>query len=378
MKSFEPGRILVFRPGYLGDTLVALPAFWAIRNKFPRAHIAFLSNADPNNPHYVSARNVLPEHGLFDSWITYSNQTDLMTAARELWRLAAEIRSGRYDALFYLMHSRRTPWQIRRDSWFFRLAGIRRILCTGYAKANLILDKGSGPLPVVQSECEFLLNGLRSEGILRKGESPAPDMQLSDGEKGAAEQWLRSARQESDFYKPMVAVAPGSKWDSKTWDEGRFCEVILRLIRAYDVFPVVFGSEEDREKGARLLQRWKTGGNAAGALGVREAAATLRRCVMYLGNDTGTMHLAASVGTPCVAIFSALDWPGRWYPYGEGHRIFRRTVKCEGCRLPVSHNGKLCLELIGVEEVFAGCCEVLDRRLPPKPAARSEELSSRA
>lgn len=376
MKTTEPKRILVFRTGYLGDTLVALPAFWAVRNRFPEAHITFLSNSDPGNPHYVSARNVLPQQGLFDSWITYPNPSKSLTSVREFWRLARELRSARYDALFYLMHSRRTPSQIRRDSLFFRIAGVRGIHCTGYAAANVILGAARPPLPIVQSECEFLLNGLRSEGIIGERETKPPEMALTEDECKAAELWLDAAVSDKISSKILVAVAPGSKWASKVWHEERFAVVVSRLIEIYGVFPIIFGGPEDGEKGERLLRRWRTGANAAGELNVREAAAALRRCTLFLGNDTGTMHLAASVGTPCVAVFSALDWPGRWYPYGNNHRVIRKSVECEGCRSPISFNGKLCLDMVSVDEVFDACREVLAERMGSSRSRPSRELIS--
>ena len=63
------------------------------------------------------------------------------------------------------------------------------------------------------------------------------------------------------------------------------------------------------------------------------------------------MHLAAAVGTPCVAIMSALDWPGRWVPYGQGHIVLRRSVPCEGCLLKVcDKEGMRCLKEIEIDE----------------------------
>ena len=89
---------------------------------------------------------------------------------------------------------------------------------------------------------------------------------------------------------------------------------------------------------------------------MRAAAVALRGCALYLGNDTGTMHLAASAGAPCVAVFSARDWPGAWYPYGVPQRIFRTAPECEGCYLEVCvDRGNACLIAISVEEVLAGC-----------------------
>jgi ADP-heptose:LPS heptosyltransferase len=83
---------------------------------------------------------------------------------------------------------------------------------------------------------------------------------------------------------------------------------------------------------------------------------------LYLGNDTGTMHLAASVGTPCVAIFSALDLIGRWHPFGTENEVFRRSVECEGCFSPTCFNKNKCLDLISAGEVYEACVRILDRR----------------
>ena len=122
-------------------------------------------------------------------------------------------------------------------------------------------------------------------------------------------------------------------------------------------FRSIFGGAEDREKGDRLIARCKNGVNAAGSLSVRESAALLQDCTLYLGNDTGTMHLAAAVGTPCVAIFAAIDWVGKWTPFGDNNRVFRKSVECEGCHTPTCFNNHKCLDLVTVDEVYAACAD---------------------
>ncbi|MEP6705349.1 MAG: hypothetical protein ABJB34_11140, partial [Acidobacteriota bacterium] len=111
-------RILVFRTGHLGDTLVAVPAFWALRDAFPASKIAYLSSADAANPQYVSARDVLPEKGLFDEWISYPNLASGLRDIVSLLGLALKIRRKRFDAVFYLMTRYRTARQIERDRLF--------------------------------------------------------------------------------------------------------------------------------------------------------------------------------------------------------------------------------------------------------------------
>ena len=89
----------------------------------------------------------------------------------------------------------------------------------------------------------------------------------------------------------------------------------------------------------------------------------LRRCPTanyMLGTTPGRCIWRAAVDTKCVVLMSALDWPGHWNPYGDGHRVLRRSVPCEGCLLQVcDKEGLRCLKEISVEDVIAACCQLL-------------------
>ncbi len=350
-------NILIFRIGHLGDTLVSLPAFWAIRNAFPEAKITLLTNVDTENSEYVVAKNVLPETGLIDEWMFYPKSSSKLQTVAAFAKLFAEIRRGKFDCLFYLMTRNRLESSIKRDERFFSAAGIREIFGTEYLRQNPISEPFEKPLQTVESETEFFLNCLPKEEFEFDPDSK-PDLALSKKEKDFSNCWL----QENCEDKRLVAIAPGSKWTSKIWAEENFAEVISKLIEREKIFPVIFGGNEDREKGNRLLKIWGKGANAAGELNIRQAAAALEKCAIYLGNDTGTMHLAASVGTTCVAIFSAIDLIGRWNPFGENHVIFRERVECEGCHSPVCEFANECLTNIKTDAVFEACVKLLNRK----------------
>ncbi len=353
-------RILIFRIGHLGDTLVSLPAFWAVKKAFPEAEISLLTNTDANNPQYIAAQNVLPKEGLFDKWLKYPTGLDKYKTIQAFKTLLLEIRRDKYDAVIYLMTRNRTLKQIRRDELFFRLGGIKKIIGLKNLKENLIDLDREKPLPVLDSELNFLLECLEAEKFpLPEKKKLKPEMLLNKEEKAFAENWLKAHCGEFFENKRLIAIAPASKWDSKVWAEERFIEVVERLIREENIFPVIFGGREDFEKGERMLEKWNRGANAAGNLNIRQAAAGLKKCLLYLGNDTGTMHLAASVETPCVGIFAAIDYEGRWQPYGTGHRIFRKKVECEGCFSPECFNHGKCLDLISTGEVYEACLKIL-------------------
>jgi lipopolysaccharide heptosyltransferase III len=353
-------RILIYRVGHLGDTIIALPALWAIRRRFPHAHIALLSNSYVLGTR-VSPDFVLPRDGLIDEWLTYPSD-DRNGNRMNLLRLLFSVRKGKFDTLAYLAPRLRRPRDVRRDLAFFRVAGIRRVL--GNSGFETLPLAENGKLPTVAHEADHLLQRLALSGvsILENGAAKI-DLGLTSEEHTSANAWLRQQTPGYSIGTRLIGFGPGSKWPSKIWPEERFIEVGRRLIQERDVYPLVLGGPEDRELADRLISAWGRGASAAGVLSPRQAAAALSRCAMYVGNDTGTMHLAAAVGTPCVAIMAAQDWPGRWEPYGKGHTVLRRNVPCAGCMLKVcAAEGMRCLKEISVEEVMQACEGVLSAK----------------
>ncbi len=358
-------RILVFRIGHLGDTIVALPGFQAIREAYPDAHIAFLCNAVGGREFKVPSTAALPREGLFDELIGYGVYGGARGAFEKLG-LVQRLRKKKFDTVFYLLTRNRTAAQIERDKRFFRLCGIREALCVDHLSNNLLEFPTNAPLAAVQYEGDFILDSLASEGVPVGGGKVEFPLKSGFGDQTAALKWwedqfMHGERPESFS---VLGVGPGSKWPSKVWSEEKYEKTVAQLLALEDhnLFPVVFGGPEDREKGKRLISSWGKGLCAAGSLNVREAAGAMTFCDLYLGNDTGTLHMAAAAGVPCVAVFAAIDYPGRWEPPGSEHRIFRKKVPCEGCHTPDCFNNHLCLEEIGVEEVVSACRRILDEQ----------------
>jgi ADP-heptose:LPS heptosyltransferase len=272
-------------------------------------------------------------------------------------RLLHLLRRERFDATVYLAPRLRAPVHVKRDLLFFSLARIKHFIAHHGFKP-LPLPSADGHLPSTEHEADHLLYRLSLSGI----PVPSPgkgiiDLKLDQSELEQGRTWIAQNIPQSDAkLHHLVAIGPGSKWQSKIWPEERFIELGRRLIRDLGILPIVMGGLEDNDLGNRLVKEWGQGVVAAGKLTVRESAAVLKYCRAYVGNDTGAMHLAAAVNTKCIAIFSAQDWPGRWYPYGEGHRVIRYNVPCEGCMLSTCvKEGKRCLVKIDVDDVLDAC-----------------------
>jgi ADP-heptose:LPS heptosyltransferase len=359
----KPERLLVFRTGQLGDMIVSLPAMWAIRHQWPQASLTLLCDVHPRQ-NYVLGSDIFRGAGLFDYFEHYEVPGDsanrLLTAVKKL-KLLLRLRTSRFKTLFYLAPSIRPRPQVERDLRFFKIAGLRKFY--GMEHFPSVPTKDSPrPLPSAGHEADLLLARLKADGMsVPACGGGSLELGLGEAEEAEVGCWLQQLP--ADQGRTWIGVGPVSKMPAKRWPVERFGEVVKALIARFDVWPVVFGGTEDKDMGDALLADWGRGFNAAGSLGIRAAARALQHCALYLGNDSGTMHLAAAAGTPCVAIFSSRDWPGAWYPYSVAQRVFRSDIDCEGCYLTeclIRRNE--CLNRITVSEVLAGCEAVLHKQ----------------
>ncbi len=360
----SPRSILIFSTGSLGDTLLVVPALHALRQHYPNAELVLLSDIQGGS-YYVLAQDVLLGTGLIDRTLTYVvHRRPLAPLANLAQRLvlAARLRRGGFDALAYCVEAYRRDRRVARDRLFFRLAGIRRFIGMDGLEGR---PTATGlAIETVTHRADELLHRFAAAGI------PVPpigegvlDLNLGNADQAAFDRWR--AGLPPDGGRPWIGIGPGSKMPAKVWPAERFADLGRKLVDRFDVWPVVFGGPEDAALGARLVQSWGRGYVATGALGIRDAAVALGRCRLYVGNDTGTMHLATAAGTPCVAIFSAREPAGRWHPYGPGHQVLRVAIECAGCRLAVCaerHNA--CLTRIPVDTVFDACSAVLTSPRP--------------
>lgn len=208
-----------------------------------------------------------------------------------------------------------------------------------------------------ESEAHRLARMIAELGDARLDNSASWNLRLTDAERQAASVALEDLKG-----RPLIVCGPGTKMQAKDWGKDNWRALLGELAREYpDYGLALVGASGDAEVSEFVAQDW-TGvkANLCGRLTPRETAAVMEQAQVFLGPDSGPMHLAASVGVPCVIAFSARGQKGVWYPAGKRHEIIYHAPECAGCGLEKCVvEKKKCLTSITVDEMVQAVGRVL-------------------
>jgi len=344
-------RVLIYRLGSLGDTVVALPCFHQIERAFPDAERRLLTNI-PVHAKAPAAAAVLGDSGLVHGYLQYPVG---MRSLRRILAVRAEIRRFRPQVLVYLA-SLRDRRAVRRDELFFRLCGIPKMVGIPRDEGDFVRREMHGSTDV-EPEAERLARGIRALGAVDLDDYANWDMRLTSQETAQAEEVQRKIGG-----APFLTVCVGTKAQSKDWGEENWTALLTRAAALYpEHWLVLTGAADEFGVSERSSVAWQGRSlNLCGNLNPRASAALLKFTDLFVGHDSGPMHLAAAVGTRSVSIFAARHRPRIWFPYGPRHRVIYHRVDCEGCGLEVCiEQRKKCILSITVAEVLDAIREQL-------------------
>ncbi len=342
-------RVLIYRLGSLGDTLVALPALHLVAKAFPSAERRLLTNF-PVNVKAPPAAAILEHTGLVHDYLRYAVGT---RSPRELLALWWQLASWRPDVLVYLGPQRGVE-AARRDATFFRLCGIPRLIGVPL-NAGMQRNQWQEQEQFFEPEAARLARNIQELGDADLDAPQSWDLHLTPGEHAKAAELLAATAGH-----PLLAVSVGTKVQAKDWGRENWKALLSRLATIYPSYALVLaGVSEESAASEFAADGWRSakGGpviNLCGKLTPRESAAAIQQARILVGHDSGPMHLAAAVQTPCVAIFAARNKPRVWFPYGKQHRVIYHQTECWGCGLETCIvEKKRCLTSITVDEVLA-------------------------
>ncbi|MGA2189776.1 MAG: glycosyltransferase family 9 protein [Steroidobacteraceae bacterium] len=316
----KPQRIVIYRLGSLGDTVVALPCFHKVAQTWPNAERIVLTNF-PVSSKAAPLEKILREGGLIHDAIAYPVGT---RSIGELWLLVKHLRTLDADVLVYLTPARGL-FNAFRDWVFFKCCGFKEIVGAPLSgDLQTCRQTGAGAsreTAVEERECERLARCLKTLGPIDLDDPGMWDLKLTEREMRAGAAILASLTS-----MPYFAINTGGKAGEKDWGVRNWRSLLERLSEDYaDVAVLIVGAAEDAERARQISSAWSGPVvDACGKLSPRESAAAMRHALAFIGHDSGPLHLAAAAGVCCVGLFGSFNQPKRWHPRGRQHRIIHR------------------------------------------------------
>lgn len=352
----DPGKekILIYRLGSLGDTVMALPCFHIVKNAFPQADITLLTNR-PVMSKAAPLEAVLGKAYFFDRIIDYP------VGARNPFILTGIIKQIRALNITTMVNltAARSRKSARRDKIFFKLAGIKKFI--GFPSLDEDFEVCTDPeTGLMEWEAKRLYRRIGNLGPKPFYNNQYWNLQLTDIEEDTA----ITIREQLPLANKTLAISLGTKNQANDWGIDNWLVLLNRLSVALpDWNLVVLGANDEKQLADRCISEWgKNSLNLCGATSPRVSAALLSHTDLFIGHDSGPLHLAACAGTPSVGIFSARNLPGQWFPRGDKNKIIYNVPACAGCGLEVCiTNKKVCILSITVEQVQQAVFEQIEK-----------------
>lgn len=333
-------KILIRATNWVGDAIMALPALRAVRSKFPQAEIAILARP------YVA--DIYRDQEICNRLIAYDSQAKHQGIfGRE--QLAAELRAQKFDLALLLQNAFDAAWL----AW--RAAVPERV---GYARdgRSFLLTK---PIPVPRTgeipphERFYYLELVRRAGWVHSLPNDSfIALHVSEASRRRAEEFLCQSGVRSGSLR--IAIGAGASYGSaKCWPPSRFATLANQLQSASDAEVILFGTAAEAAVTRAISYELRRPPiDLTEKTSIADLPALLAQCHVFIGNDSGAMHVAAGVGLPVVAVFGPTD------PYGTAPVTPRCTIVqqrpyCSPCFLRHCPTDHRCMSAITPEMVEA-------------------------
>jgi len=310
----EHDRVLLIRLGAVGDVLRTLPALHLIRGSFPRLYLSWMVEGP--------ARDLLVDHPDLDEVIVFPRRemreaaSRLYGLPRRLAALAEDLRRRRFSVALDFQGSFKSA-SLARMSGAPRRVGF----APGHSRELSFLFTNEWVRPRTHHLNRVERNLIMAERIGATGDAIEVILPERNDEGQAADTLLRTI---NPMGSPVVLLSPGTsprqRW--KRWPVEHYSRLASELKTAVGALPLVVWGPGEEELARSIVSGSRGDAVAAPPTSLRLLAAILRRCSLFVGADTGPMHLAWGVGCPVVALFGPTD-PRLNAPLGQGHIVLR-------------------------------------------------------
>lgn len=330
-------RVLISRLSHIGDCILAIPMLNAIRRHYPRAFVAWVVER-PSAP-------LLEGHESLDELIVLKR--GWLKSPQTVWQLHRRLRRLRFDVSF-------DPQCLTKSAVVGRLAGARtRVGFAGNDGRELSRWLNNRLVPRTQEHMvDRGLELLSAIGIEQ------PEVRYLLPIDPTAEAVAVELANREELRQGFAVINPGAGWQSRIWPPERYGEVARYLWHHHTLCSIVawYGDAE-----RAMAQQIATASDGRAMLApptdLLSLAAVLKRARMYIGSDTGPLHLAVAVGTKCVSLHgpTRVSQSG---PHGNGHRPLQE-VFLEGTSRERRKADNATMKAISVQAVCKACSELI-------------------
>lgn len=337
----ERKKILIYLYAAIGDTITALPVVRAILQKHKEDDVKVIVTHYNPGIYQLSIIEDLPERPQVE--FVKMNALRSFKVLFERISLCLRFRSEQYNTGYVIMLYN-TP---RRKRFVFRhIIGIKKLFCTEFFRNfDNILHKS-------------LIKQYRKIGF-----------DFADDDRNLKYPFSREHLQNAEKFFVDLALPQGKipialgvsaiTANNFSWPLERYFELLIKVVPEYNLFPLFFGAPHEKGKIMPLINA--VGGRFISEYKATDAMAIMKHCRFYLGNDTGTMHMADSAGIPCITLFANRGYDYAWHPEGDYHINIIHRQHCGECCNTVCPYGipAKCIDEISVAEVAAAVDKIM-------------------
>jgi lipopolysaccharide heptosyltransferase II len=341
MKIYK--KILIIRTDRLGDVILSTPVIENLRIAYPDAHIAFMCR--PYTKEVLEGNPFLDETIVYDK---YGKQKSFLSTVK----FALNLRKEKFDCVLILHPTNRV-----HIISFLAAIPVR----IGWRSNGALLLTKKVPYQKHEGkkhESEYALDIVRALGVAitsRNTFFPVPSQAKIKVESLLNDYNVRR----SDI---LIIVHPSASCVSKRWPINSFSLMIHQIQKNISCHVAVIATESEKDICEKIISENNTI-DFRGKLNIVETGALIERGDLFISNDSGPVHIAASLGRPVISIFGRNDpglSPRRWRPLGRNSYYFHEKTDCPSC---LAHNcqvGFKCLNNIDPFRVVHKALEIID------------------
>ncbi len=343
--NLRPKRIALLKPSALGDIVHSLPVLSALKELYPASSIDWIVNRsfEPLIAGHPDLNATVPfQRGAFQG---------LWKSLRYSIQFADRLRKNRYDLVIDLQGLLRTGIMAAVTGAPVRVGFANAREGSRHAYTRRIEVPDAERIHAVDRYWR-IVEALGGGDLAKRFHVPLNPQELHSIEHDFAE-----------FSHPWIALAPGAKWLTKRWPPAHFAELVNRARAEFGGTVFLVGAAEDAPL-ALEIRKFANGAclDLTGKTSLPKLAALLSECDVMLANDTGPLHLAAALGTPCVAPYTCTKI-AKHGPYGSRHTGIETSVLCAGSYLRICPNGMICMDELTPEKLWPALRKLLAQNL---------------